>query len=86
MLSALHEREFFRVAELGEMFGISHVTVLLNHTEHEAEVELPPTAELVLGETHCRRSGSHRFGTGSARYRSPSSRSRYSSPVISPRA
>ena len=23
---------------------------LLNHTEHEAEVELPPTAELVLGE------------------------------------
>jgi beta-galactosidase GanA len=23
---------------------------LLNHSEHEAEVELPPTAELVLGE------------------------------------
>ena len=23
---------------------------LLNHTEHEVEVELPPTAELVLGE------------------------------------
>ena len=22
---------------------------LLNHTEHEVEVELPPTAELVLG-------------------------------------
>jgi glycosyl hydrolase family 42 (putative beta-galactosidase) len=41
---------------------------LLNHSEHEAEVELPPTAELVLGETPCHRSEWPSSGSGNARY------------------